>query len=158
MARRDALLRLHKALMSRRDELRRRLYGDLNELRGSTATGGAVGDSVDQAFDAGSEEVTSQIAELESRELHQIERALDKLKHGSYGACEGCSKKIPVTRLNALPFTTLCIECQRELELYGSLERGGAGSNWDKVSEVHAPIEDQRELKLSDIEMDISSR
>jgi len=157
MARRDALLRLHKALVSRRDELNRRLYGDLDELRGSKASG-PVGDSVDQAFDSGSEEVTSQIAELEARELNQIERALGKLKHGSYGACEGCEKKIPVARLNALPFTTLCIECQRELELYGSLERSGGGTNWDKVSDSHAPLEDQRELKLSDIEMDISSR
>jgi len=148
MARRDALLRLHKALVGRRDELRKRLYGDLRELRSSQTD--PVGDSVDQAFEAGSEEVTSQIAELEARELNQIERALMKLKNGNYGQCEGCAKKIPVTRLNALPFTTMCIECQREVEMYGSVERAG-GADWDKVSDAHAPIEDQREIKLSDI-------
>jgi DnaK suppressor protein len=154
MARRDALLRLHKSLMARRDELRKRLGGEIKDLLAfqGDATGG---DAADQAFDSGSEEVTSQLAELESRELSQIERALTKLKQGSYGLCEGCQKKIPVTRLNALPFSTTCIECQREMEIYGRWGgRSGAG-NWEKVSETEAPLEEQREIDLSDIEMDL---
>ncbi|HYT95467.1 MAG TPA: hypothetical protein VEL76_42505, partial [Gemmataceae bacterium] len=67
MARTDALLRLHKSLMARRDELRKRLGGELKDLRnyqGSDPTG----DSADLAFDTGSEEVASQLAELEARE------------------------------------------------------------------------------------------
>src|SRR3989442_2101400 len=124
MARRDALLRLHKSLMARRDELRKRLGGELKDLRNFQADV-ATGDSADLAFDAGSEEVASQLAELESRELKQIERALAKLKQGSYGLCEGCQRKIPVARLNALPFSTTCVDCQREMELYGSF--GGRG-------------------------------
>jgi DnaK suppressor protein len=152
MARRDALLRLHKSLMGRRDELRKRLGGELKDLR-STQIGESTGDTADQAFDSGSEEVASQLAELESRELLQIERALTKLKKGSYGVCEGCEKKIPIARLNALPFSTTCIECQREMELYGSWSRGVDG-NWDKVADASA---DQREIDLSDIEMDLSS-
>jgi len=63
MARREALLRLHKTLVSRRDELRRRLGGEIKQLRNSFDTG----DSADQAFDTGSEEVNSQLAELEAR-------------------------------------------------------------------------------------------
>src|SRR5262249_20535740 len=157
MARRDALLRLHKSLMARRDELRKRLGGDLKDLSNSHK-GDATGDSADLAFDSGSEEVASQLAELESRELSQIERALAKLKQGTYGLCEGCAKKIPVARLNALPFSTTCVDCQREMELYGSWGGRGAGGNWEKVGDVQAPLEDQREVDLSDIEMDIGSR
>ena len=101
--------------------------------------------------------MASQLAELESRELAQIERALAKLKQGTYGLCEGCAKKIPVARLNALPFSTTCVDCQREMELYGSW--GGRGAaNWDKIGEVQTPLEEQREVDLSDIEMDIGSR
>jgi|SRR6516165_9544294 DnaK suppressor protein len=154
MARRDALLRLQKSLVARRDELRRRLGGDLKDLQNGTAGVGA--DTVDVAFDSGSEEVTSQLAELESRELVQIERALTRLRQGTYGVCEGCARKIPIARLNALPFTTTCIECQREMELYGSFSRVGASGNWDKVSDGSA-LEDQREVRLSDLEMDMSS-
>src|SRR6202049_1979320 len=121
MARRDALLRLHKSLTGRRDELRKRLGGELKDLRCSKTVD--TGDAADQAFDSGSEEVSSQLAELESRELSHVERALAKLKQGTYGLCEGCQKKIPVTRLNALPFITTCIECQRDMEMYG--EWGG---------------------------------
>jgi DnaK suppressor protein len=154
MARRDALLRLHKSLTVRRDELRRRLGGELKDLRNFKSND--TGDSADAAFDSGSEEVSSQLAELEARELSQIERALARLKQGNFGVCEGCQKKIPVTRLNALPFSTTCIECQREMEIYGTWG-GGAGSNWEKVSDAPKPLEEQREVDLSDIEMDIST-
>jgi DnaK suppressor protein len=157
MARRDALLRLHKSLVARRDELRKRLGGDLKDLSNSHK-GDATSDSADLAFDSSSEEVASQLAELESRELAQIERALTKLKHGTYGLCEGCAKKIPVARLNALPFSTTCVDCQREMEVYGRWGGRGAAGNWEKVSDSPAPLEEQREVDLSDIEMDIGSR
>jgi DnaK suppressor protein len=156
MARREALLRLHRSLMARRDDLRKRLGGDLKDLSNSQSSD-ATGDSADLAFDGGSEEVASQLAELESRELLQIERAIAKLKNGTYGLCEGCVKKIPVARLNVLPFITTCIECQREMEVYGTWRGRGAAGNWEKVSETEAPLEEQREVDLSDIEMDLSS-
>src|ERR1700726_73044 len=145
MARRDALLRLHKSLTVRRDELRRRLGGELKDLRNFKSND--TGDSADAAFDSGSEEVSSQLAELESRELSQIERALARLKQGTYGVCEGCQKKIPVTRLNALPFSTTCIECQREMEVHGTWGEHDSDGNWEKVLETQA-TEDQTEVDL----------
>ena len=48
-----------------------------------------------------------------------MERALRRLKTGTYGKCEACSTKIPVARLNALPYSTVCIKCQREIESEG---------------------------------------
>ena len=152
MARRDALLRLHKTLSGRRDELLKRLGGEMRGLLHKTAD---TGDSADQAFDAGTGEVSSQLAQLESRELNQIERALARLKQGTYGTCEGCQKKIPVARLNALPFTTTCIACARELELYGGFDHGARPADWEKVAS-HIPMEDQKEINLSELEMDFS--
>src|SRR6516225_10246615 len=116
MARRDALLRLHKSLVARRGDLLKKLAGEWANLQGFGTDN--TGDAADVAFESGSDEMASQLAELDSRELTQIERALQKLKHGSYGVCESCGNKIPVGRLNALPYSTLCIECQREMERY----------------------------------------
>lgn len=155
MARRDALLRLHKSLLSRRTDIRKKLADELEGLRnlkGSDATG----DSADVAFESGTEEMASQLAELDARELNQIERALLRLKQGTYGICEGCGGKIPVGRLNALPYTTLCIACQRELEKYPDWADRRSVGNWEHVYET-ASQEDQREMDISDIEIDLSS-
>src|SRR5262245_815238 len=148
MARRDALLRLHKSLTARRAELRKRLGGELADLRNLKTTD-PTGDSADAAFDSGSEEIASQLAELEARELSQIERALLRMKQGTYGVCEGCQCKIPVARLNALPYSTACVRCQREMEVHGEFSGDGSEASWAKVSEVRA-TEDQPEIDLSD--------
>src|SRR4051794_27190168 len=105
MARPEALLRLQKQLMARRSELLRKLQDDMSNLRNHGTD--STGDAADVAFESGSDEMASQLAELESRELTQIERALQKLKQGSYGVCESCGSRIPVGRLNALPYSTL---------------------------------------------------
>lgn len=156
MARRDALLRLHKSLLTRRADLRRKLadeLANLREFKNPTSTG----DSADAAFEAGSDEMSSQLAEIDARELTQIDRALARLKQGTYGLCEVCQGKIPVGRLNALPYTTLCIGCQRELEKYPDWDDRRQGGNWEKVYDAATPLEDQREVDLSEIELDLPS-
>jgi DnaK suppressor protein len=79
------------------------------------------------------------------------------MKQGTYGVCEICQCKIPVARLNALPYSTTCINCQREMESTPGWENRLSGGDWEKVSDVESPLEDQREIDLSDIEMDLSS-
>lgn len=149
MARQDALLRLHKNLLARRSELRKRLGLELEELA-HTKHSSASGDAADAAFDSSGEEIASTLAELESRELAQIERALRRLKAGTYGKCEVCSVRIPVARLNALPFSTLCVNCQREIEAEGGWHAGLSDRDWGSLSEAN-PMED-REVNLSDLE------
>jgi DnaK suppressor protein len=153
MARRDALLRLHKSLVARRDELHRRLGGDLKDLLHRS---GGAGDSADQAFESSGEEVSSQLAELESRELMQIERSLQRLKRGNYGVCEHCQKKIPVSRLNALPYSTTCIQCQRDMERLGEWGFGGRSGDWEGVSDAEARMKEPSEVDLSQLEADYS--
>jgi DnaK suppressor protein len=155
MARQDALIRLHKTLVARRAEIRKKLEEDIDALRNFKGESGGTGDQADVAFEAGSDEMASHLAELDSRELEQIERALARLKQGTYGVCEGCTDKIPVGRLNALPYTTLCIECQREFEQYPDWGRGRNEASWDKVYDTSSPME-EREVRLSDIEIDLS--
>jgi len=153
MARRDALLRLNKTLSARRAELRKRLSADLAQL-GAQKLNATASDAADAAFDHTGEELSSQLAELEARELNQVERALLRLKQGTYGLCEACSCKIPVSRLNVLPYSTLCINCQREAESDGDWLAERRNANWEAVSDG-SPMED-REVRLSDLEMDYS--
>ena len=153
MARRDALLKLSKRLMARRNELRKVLAGELSDLR-SMDRGHLGGDAADAAFDTGSDEISSQLAELEARELAQVERALSRLKQGTYGLCEVCQTRIPVARLNALPYSTFCIECQREMENDPNWADGGR--DWGKIYDVEPSMEDMKEVNLSELEMDIS--
>jgi RNA polymerase-binding transcription factor len=154
MARRDALLRLHKSLQARRNELRRRLGVELHDL-GRKNAGAPSGDSVDAAFETGSEEIASQLVELEAKELRQVERAMTKIKTGTYGVCEGCQVKIPVARLNALPYSTLCVKCQREYESDAAWGGGRLGAGWDAVSD-HDAYNDTGKVNLSELEMDLS--
>ena len=50
------------------------------------------------------------------RLLAQVERALEKIDEGTYGRCDRCGLPIDPGRMSAVPYATLCIEHQRELE------------------------------------------
>jgi len=143
MARKDALLSLRAILVRRRDALRSALAGDLTLLKELRSE--SPGDVIDAAVDSTQDEISSQLAEVESRELASIENALERIRSGHYGTCEYCGCKIPLARLNALPYATMCIACQREVE------RSGAGPTDRSVSA------DFREDTLAgDLEIDVS--
>lgn len=129
MARKDSILKMRDLLVKRRDALRRALAGDLSLLKSLSDQNG--GDVVDAALDAVQDEISSKLAEVESRELSNIEVALERMRSGKYGLCEICNGKIPLARLNALPYATSCIECQRATESAGA--GGGYVGDWSRV-------------------------
>ena len=129
MPRKDSLLNLRVILIRRRDALRNALAGDLSLLKELRSE--SPGDVIDAAYDSTQDEICSQLAEVESRELSNIENALHRMRVGKYGSCEVCNGKIPMARLNALPYATMCIECQRDLERSGA----SGGSQYDSPEE-----------------------
>lgn len=149
MARKDAIKNLKEVLVRRRDALRKALAGDLSLLKELKEQSG--GDVVDAALDSAQDEISSQLAEVESRELAYIENALERIREGGYGVCEACETNIPLARLQALPYATLCIQCQREAEKNG--DAPGANPDWSKLIDTSGIDQD---VKLSDIEMDVS--
>ncbi len=116
MSRHEALKELKNVLVTRRDALRSALKGDLSALR---ALSQASGDLADFALDSGCEEISSRMVEVECDELAHIDEAIARIIVGHYGDCEGCSKPIPLARLEALPQARLCIKCQIKLEKSG---------------------------------------
>ncbi len=132
MARKEALSKLKQVLVSRREALRAALMGDLsllNELKNE-----AYSDVFDAALDNANDEISSQLVEVETKELSQIDQALERMKSGQYGVCEACEKPIPLSRLQALPFVTMCIECQRESEKRSGGQWNRYGRSESRVS------------------------
>ncbi len=147
ITRNDAIAHLRKVLIRRRDALRSALAGDLSllkELRGQSR-----GDVADFALDAAQDEISSQLAEVESRELTNIETALERIREGNFGNCEQCDEAIPLARLQALPYATLCISCQREAEKDGS--RRGM-SDWGRV--IDSGLDS--DMAFHDVELDVT--
>lgn len=114
MSRQQEIKKLEQILLLRRDALRKALAGDLSALQDLRERN--VGDEVDFAIDSEQDEINSQMVEIESRELENIEHALEKIREGTYGICEVTGRPIPLARLKALPYATMCIEAQREIE------------------------------------------
>jgi DnaK suppressor protein len=148
MTRKESLTSLRQILLKRRDALRRALAGDLSllkELRGQS-----TGDVIDAALDSAQDELSSQLAEVESRELASIENALERMREGDYGCCETCEEAIPLARLQALPYATTCINCQREAE-----KSGGRGRGIQGMSRLFDSFSDS-DTSSSDVEVDVS--
>jgi DnaK suppressor protein len=84
-----------------------------HEVRGATERDLAhLNDTSDMATDAAEGDLALRIAESETVEASEIERAIEKLDAGTYGLCEICNIKIPAERLQVLPFATQCVKCQ----------------------------------------------
>ena len=144
MSRKAAILKLRDILLQRRDALRKALAGDLSLLKEIQAKGG--GDEIDAALDSAHNEINSQLAELESRELAQVDEALSRMSKGTYGICEATGKPIPLARLQALPYATLCIEAQRELEKHGEF---GTVPDWGAIFNRDGQ---QASISMNDVE------
>ena len=91
------------------------------------------GDEVDFALDCSHGEISSQLAEVASKELALVENALGQFAEGSYGVCEACKKNIPMARLQILPYTTFCVECKLKAEQAGV--EPGAVVDWSVILE-----------------------
>jgi DnaK suppressor protein len=106
--------------------LRARMAGDVNQLREhslrksrSEANGDLSSMPIHMA-DIGSDnyeqEFSLSLMENEGAALEKIQASLDRIENGTYGACDECGAKIPKTRLNAIPYTTLCVKCASQQE------------------------------------------
>ena len=50
------------------------------------------------------------------RQLRLVQQALNRVKEGSFGECVHCGNEIGPKRLEALPWTPYCIDCQEKIE------------------------------------------
>jgi len=60
--------------------------------------------------------ILAELEDIEIEILREIDKALERMRDGTYGLCEVCAKPIEEKRLEALPWTTLCIQHAAEAE------------------------------------------
>ena len=70
----------------------------------------------DMAADTYERELSMNIASSEQELLYQIDDALKRIDDSSYGICQQCNQPIAMSRLKAVPYASLCIQCQRAKE------------------------------------------
>lgn len=105
--------------------LRARLQGDVSAmadvaLRKSGLEGGESSSMPIHMAELGSDnfeqEFTLSLLATEEDTLTLIDEALGRIEDGTFGKCTECEGVIPKTRLNAIPFTPVCIKCAEQLE------------------------------------------
>ena len=111
-----------KALRSRLTKEKQRLLDELAQFK--AAGEGVVG--FPEIRHEGSpfgkrEEEATEVLELDKRlalekrireQLTEVEHALDKFDHGTYGRCDNCGNPIGLDRLEAMPQARLCMTCK----------------------------------------------
>lgn len=112
---REALLeerrRVEHALATLREEHPGSLDDEVAEAAATTdghlaeTASATLGREIDYTLEENSGEV-----------LAQIDAALERIEDGTYGTCASCGRPIPVERLDAYPWASLCIDCKRAAE------------------------------------------
>lgn len=103
-----------KKLETRQQELRRTVTR--TEQDGRTADEESTQDIADKAASSYNKEFLFHQSNNERQLLQMVEGALSRIREGSFGECISCAKEINPKRLEAVPWTRHCIECQEKLE------------------------------------------
>ncbi len=106
----DELEMFKNRLQERRAQIEKNLSGtslELNEMRNLE-----LNDEGDYAAASAESVVDSAILAQQRKELAEIDLALDKIKHGTYGICEMCEEPIGRARLEVKNFARFCIVCR----------------------------------------------
>jgi|SRR6266576_4964358 len=103
-----------KRLEVRQQELRRTV--SRTEQDGRTVDEDSAQDIADRAASSYTKEFLFHQSNNDRQLLAMVESALDRIRQGSFGECISCGKEINAKRLEAVPWTRHCIECQEKLE------------------------------------------
>lgn len=80
-------------------------------------------DTYDLASEERDREINFILSDRERVKLKQIDDALERMNEGTYGVCESCGLEIAEERLEAMPFSRLCRDCQQDEEREAKSQR-----------------------------------
>jgi len=103
-----------KKLIARRNEIVRKLSEFRNESKEVETD--IAQDVADKAESSYTKEFLLSLSDAEREQLFQIDAALKRIERKEFGHCHMCQKEISKKRLNALPWTPYCIDCQEKAE------------------------------------------
>ena len=110
---RKRLIEERKRVQEAIDYLHEENPGSIQDETQDSTADNHPGDMATVTFDR---ELDYTLEENEGRLLQAIDAALTRMDDGSYGACVRCGQPIGAERLEALPWTTQCIDCKRKEE------------------------------------------
>jgi RNA polymerase-binding protein DksA len=90
---------------------------NIEEVEAGAEPSGYEDHPADLASETFEREKDLAMAESVGAALQKVRTALEKLKGSTYGVCDACGKPIAKKRLEALPYATLCVDCQARIEL-----------------------------------------
>jgi len=101
-----------EALLKKRTEILG--TGGIKPLQASMENNTRQGDMADQASGNNEVHIQLKLKQTDAKILQAIEEALVRLDKGTYGVCRDCGEPIAAARLNAIPWTRVCITCKEK--------------------------------------------
>jgi DnaK suppressor protein len=78
----------------------------------TTEPGSKSGDWIDQSSQESDLHVHLALKQTDTKLLRAIQEAIHRLDQGTYGICTDCEEEIKLARLDAVPWTRVCIQCK----------------------------------------------
>ena len=101
----DALLRKRSEILG---------SGGAKPLQASMENNTRQGDMADQASGNNEVHIQLKLKQTDAKILQAIEEALGRIEKGTYGVCRDCGDPVAEARLNAIPWTRVCITCKEK--------------------------------------------
>ena len=102
-----------EALLRKRGEILA-AGGGVKPLQSGVDTNSRQGDLADQASGNNEVHIELKLKQTDAKILQAIEEALWRMEKGTYGICRDCGEPIAPARLNAIPWTRVCITCKEK--------------------------------------------
>lgn len=103
-------------LTKMRSQLSQQLKGTTEEVKKPDEATGYSQHQADQGTDDFDRTISLEVSSQEYSILRLIERALEKIEENTYGICDLSGKEIPKARLEAIPYATMTVQAQEQLE------------------------------------------
>ena len=103
----DEVLTYKDALRKKRSEILG--TGGIKPLQASMENNTRQGDMADQASGNNEVHIQLKLKQTDAKILQAIEEALQRVEAGTFGLCRDCGQPIADARLNAIPWTRVCI-------------------------------------------------
>jgi DnaK suppressor protein len=100
------------ALLKKKSELLD--AGGIKPLQASMENNTRQGDMADQASGNNEVHIQLKLKQTDAKILQAIDEALARIDKGTYGICRDCGEPIAEPRLNAIPWTRVCITCKEK--------------------------------------------
>jgi DnaK suppressor protein len=88
--------------------------GGIRPLQATMENNTRQGDLADQASGTNEVHIQLRLRQTDAKILQAIEEALERIEKGTYGICRDCGEPIAAARLNAIPWTRVCIHCKEK--------------------------------------------